>query len=61
MIEFRDALTDLLEDYGTDDGGLVLVFLFNVILKNNLKSEIYADTLCFSALKENYPKEDCCE
>lgn len=21
MIEFRDALTDLLEEYGTDDGG----------------------------------------
>lgn len=23
MIEFRDALTDLLDDFGTDDGGYV--------------------------------------
>lgn len=26
MIEFRDALTDLLEEFGTNDGGLVFWF-----------------------------------
>ena len=31
MIEFRDALTDLLEEFGTNDGGYVrfLNFLYN--------------------------------
>lgn len=39
MIEFRDALTDLLEDFGTDDGGFVIlqksqqsVFSFRCVL-----------------------------
>lgn len=28
MIEFRDALTDLLEEFGTDDGGKLQLNLF---------------------------------
>ena len=34
MIEFRDALTDLLEEFGTDDGGFKGTFLTHFKLIN---------------------------
>lgn len=38
MIEFRDALTDLLEEFGTDDGGNVFLSFFLFFFCKNIVS-----------------------
>jgi hypothetical protein len=43
MIEFRDALTDLLEEFGTDDHGTPLLFCLLLILIHFLLAESQAE------------------
>lgn len=45
MIEFRDALTDLLEEFGTDDGGF--------------KGSLFLNSLFFKETKEKKAKLFC--
>ena len=41
MIEIRDALTDLLNEFGTDDHGSIMVDIISTLVKDKLLILIY--------------------
>lgn len=52
MIEFRDALTDLLEEFGTNDGGLVNSYYTNSNLINYSLPLLLNNIFIYSTLKK---------
>lgn len=55
MIEFRDALTDLLEEFGTDDGGFKGSFLFSTFM-----IATWSFVITLAKLQVSYLKADIC-